>query len=151
MQWQTPRIPHKRCEASEVWRAFWLLSLLTIYSACDPQTCDCSSCGKSSEWDGRQTGQNQVFDGLPVTRPECAAQPVFTRPARLSYRSGLWQSTRSSRPDTASLCRSGKLAYDLVSSLERDPLLKERLRRLRTVPGVGSITALCDAAKAFGK
>src|ERR1700723_791657 len=38
--------------------------------------------------------------------------------------------------------RSGKLEYDLVSSLERDPLLKERLRRLRTVPGVGSITAL---------
>ena len=38
--------------------------------------------------------------------------------------------------------RSGKLEYDLVSSLERDPLLKERLRRLRTAPGVGSITAL---------
>jgi len=38
--------------------------------------------------------------------------------------------------------RSAKLEYDLVSSLERDPLLKERLRRLRTVPGVGSITAL---------
>jgi transposase len=38
--------------------------------------------------------------------------------------------------------RSGKLEYDLISSLERDPLLKERLRRLRTVPGVGSITAL---------
>ena len=38
--------------------------------------------------------------------------------------------------------RSGKLEYDLVSSLERDPLLRERLRRLRTVPGVGSITAL---------
>ena len=38
--------------------------------------------------------------------------------------------------------RSHKLEYDLVSSLERDPLLKERLRRLRTVPGVGPITAL---------
>jgi transposase len=38
--------------------------------------------------------------------------------------------------------RSAKLEYDLVSSLERDSLLKERLRRLRTVPGVGSITAL---------
>ena len=33
--------------------------------------------------------------------------------------------------------RSHKLDYALVSSLERDPLLKERLRRLRTVPGVG--------------
>src|SRR5246127_3195344 len=38
--------------------------------------------------------------------------------------------------------RSSKLEYDLVSSLERDPMLRERLRRLRTVPGVGSITAL---------
>ena len=38
--------------------------------------------------------------------------------------------------------RAQKLDYALVSSLERDPLLKERLRRLRTVPGVGSITAL---------
>jgi transposase len=40
------------------------------------------------------------------------------------------------------ISRSHKLEYDLVSSLERDPLLKERLRRLRTVPGVGPITAL---------
>jgi len=38
--------------------------------------------------------------------------------------------------------RAQKLYYALVSSLERDPLLKERLRRLRTVPGVGPITAL---------
>jgi transposase len=29
-----------------------------------------------------------------------------------------------------------------VSSLERDPLLAERIKRLRTVPGVGPITAL---------
>ena len=29
-----------------------------------------------------------------------------------------------------------------MSSLERDPLLAERLKRLRTVPGVGPITAL---------
>ena len=40
------------------------------------------------------------------------------------------------------ICRSQKLDYAVVSSLERDPLLKERLRRLRTVPGVGPITAL---------
>jgi transposase len=40
------------------------------------------------------------------------------------------------------ICRSQKLDYALISSLERDPLLKERLRRLRTVPGVGPITAL---------
>jgi len=30
----------------------------------------------------------------------------------------------------------------LLTSLERDPLLADRLRRLRAVPGVGSITAL---------
>ena len=40
------------------------------------------------------------------------------------------------------ISRSQKLDYALVSSLQRDPLLKERLRRLRTVPGVGPITAL---------
>ena len=38
--------------------------------------------------------------------------------------------------------RCQKPEYALVSSLERDPLLKERIRRLRTVPGVGPITAL---------
>jgi transposase len=38
--------------------------------------------------------------------------------------------------------RGQKLDYALVSSLERDPLLAERLQRLRTVPGVGPITAL---------
>ena len=38
--------------------------------------------------------------------------------------------------------RSQKLDYALVSSLEHDPLLAERLERLRTVPGVGPITAL---------
>src|SRR6201987_6204052 len=40
------------------------------------------------------------------------------------------------------ISRSQKLEYALVSSLQRDPLLQERLRRLRTVPGVGPITAL---------
>jgi transposase len=40
------------------------------------------------------------------------------------------------------ISRSQKLDYALVSSLERDQLLEERLRRLRTVPGVGPITAL---------
>jgi transposase len=35
------------------------------------------------------------------------------------------------------ISRSQKLDYALVSSLQRDPVLKERLRRLRTVPGVG--------------
>jgi hypothetical protein len=37
---------------------------------------------------------------------------------------------------------SQRLDYALVSSLERDPLLAERLKRLRTVPGVGPFTAL---------
>jgi transposase len=40
------------------------------------------------------------------------------------------------------IVRSQRLDYALVSSLERDPLLVERLERLRTVPGVGPITAL---------
>ena len=35
-----------------------------------------------------------------------------------------------------------KDGYALVSSLQRDPLLAERIKRLRTVPGVGPITAL---------
>src|SRR3979490_1811791 len=38
--------------------------------------------------------------------------------------------------------RSQRLDYALVSSLERDPLLGERLERLRTIPGVGPITDL---------
>ena len=38
--------------------------------------------------------------------------------------------------------RCQKSEYALVSSLQRDPLLADRVRRLRTVPGVGPITAL---------
>jgi hypothetical protein len=38
--------------------------------------------------------------------------------------------------------RSQKLDYALVSSLERDPLLAERLKRLRTVPGATSGSAV---------
>ena len=40
------------------------------------------------------------------------------------------------------IVRSQRLDYALISSLERDPLLGERLERLRTIPGVGPITAL---------
>ena len=40
------------------------------------------------------------------------------------------------------IVRCQKTEYALVSSLERDRLLSERIRRLRTVPGVGPITAL---------
>jgi len=40
------------------------------------------------------------------------------------------------------ISRLQKLEYSLASALQRDPLLQERLRRLRTVPGVGPITAL---------
>ena len=39
-------------------------------------------------------------------------------------------------------CEGQRLDRALISSLERDPLLCERLRRLRTIPGVGPITAL---------
>jgi transposase len=38
--------------------------------------------------------------------------------------------------------RSIQMDRALLRSLERDPMLSERLRRLRTVPGVGPITAL---------
>ena len=38
--------------------------------------------------------------------------------------------------------RLQKTEYALVSSLQRDPLWAERIKRLRTVPGVGPITAL---------
>src|SRR5437762_1338200 len=40
------------------------------------------------------------------------------------------------------IVRLQKTEYGLVSSLERDPVLAERLKNLRTVPGVGPITAL---------
>ena len=40
------------------------------------------------------------------------------------------------------IVRCQKTEDVLVSSLERDPLLAERIKRLRTVPGVGPITAL---------
>ncbi len=38
--------------------------------------------------------------------------------------------------------RYQKTEYALVSSLQRDPVLADRIKRLRTVPGVGPITAL---------
>ena len=40
------------------------------------------------------------------------------------------------------IVRLQKTEYSLVSSLQRDPLLADRIKRLRTVPGVGPITAL---------
>ena len=38
--------------------------------------------------------------------------------------------------------RLQKTDYALVSSLQRDPILADRIKNLRTVPGVGPITAL---------
>jgi transposase len=38
--------------------------------------------------------------------------------------------------------RCQKTEYALVSSLQRDPVLADRIKRLRTIPGVGPITAL---------
>jgi len=40
------------------------------------------------------------------------------------------------------IVRLQKTDYALVSSLQRDPVLADRIRQLRTVPGVGPITAL---------
>jgi len=41
-----------------------------------------------------------------------------------------------------SIVRLQKTEYALISSLQRDPVLAERVKRLRTVPGVGRITGL---------
>jgi hypothetical protein len=38
--------------------------------------------------------------------------------------------------------RCQKTEYALVSSLQRDPMLTDRIKRLRTIPGVGPVTAL---------
>ena len=40
------------------------------------------------------------------------------------------------------IVRRQKTDYALVSSLQRDPVLAERVKRLKTVPGMGPITAL---------
>jgi transposase len=40
------------------------------------------------------------------------------------------------------IVRLQKTEYALVSSLQRDPLLAQRIKRLKTVPGVGPMTAL---------
>ena len=40
------------------------------------------------------------------------------------------------------IVRLQKTEYALVSSLQRDPLLADTIERLRTIPGVGPITAL---------
>jgi transposase len=40
------------------------------------------------------------------------------------------------------ILRAQRLDSALIASLEKDPLLSDRLRRLRTIPGVGPITAL---------
>jgi len=40
------------------------------------------------------------------------------------------------------IVRLQRTDYALVSSLTRDPLLSERIKRLKTIPGVGPITAL---------
>jgi transposase len=54
--------------------------------------------------------------------------------------------TQSIRPllqlSRETIVRLQKTEYALVSSLQRDPVLAERVKRLRTVPGVGPIAAL---------
>jgi transposase len=40
------------------------------------------------------------------------------------------------------IVRLQKTDYALLSSLQRDPLLAERIKRLRTLPGVGPVTAV---------
>jgi hypothetical protein len=46
------------------------------------------------------------------------------------------------------IVRSQKLDYALICSLERDPQLGERLKRLRTIPGVGPTSGVrCSAPR----
>jgi transposase len=60
--------------------------------------------------------------------------------------SGSDEITESIRPllqlSRDTIVRLQKTEYALVSSLQRDPVLAERVKRLRTVPGVGPIAAL---------
>ena len=60
--------------------------------------------------------------------------------------SGSDEITESIRPllqlSRDTVVRLKKTEYALVSSLQRNPLLAERIKRLMTVPGVGPITAL---------
>lgn len=60
--------------------------------------------------------------------------------------SGSDEITESIRPllqlSRDTVVRLKKTEYALVSSLQHDPLLAERIKRLMTVPGVGPITAL---------
>jgi transposase len=65
------------------------------------------------------------FHELLSTQPEV---PVCIRPLLKISR------------DTIERCR--KAEYALVSSLQRDPILADRIKRLRTIPGVGPITTL---------
>src|SRR5215471_11646053 len=51
-------------------------------------------------------------------------------------------SGRCSSSAANTVVRLQKTEYALVSWLQRDPLLAERVKRLMTVPGVGPITAL---------
>jgi transposase len=60
--------------------------------------------------------------------------------------SGSGEITESIRPllelSRDTIVRLQKTEYALVRSLERDPVLAERVKRLRTAPGVGPIAAL---------
>jgi transposase len=84
--------------------------------------------------------------------PEChmVSTEIRDRRHKLGYftelMSGNEEIDESIRPllklSRETIVRSQKLDYALVSSLERDPLPAERLKRLRTIPGVGPLTAL---------
>lgn len=67
----------------------------------------------------------RYFEGVVWNHPEVS---VHIRPLLRVSRESILQ------------CR--KTEYALRKSLQRDPLLAERLQRLKTVPGVGPITAL---------
>src|SRR6266702_1881423 len=97
---------------------------------------------------GASDGADEESDLGPAngnrSEPQQAAAAqsgVFSEAAR-EQRRGEWSIRPLLRVSRDSIVRLQKTEYALVSSLQRDPLLAERIKRLRTVPGVGPITAL---------
>src|SRR3979411_2407707 len=71
-----------------------------------------------------------------------AAQGELLPGTALRERGGSSEHTPLLKLSRETIERCQKTEYALVSSLQRDPVLADRIKRLRTVPGVGPITAL---------
>jgi len=79
--------------------------------------------------------------GVSYDRPRLHHQGYFT--ALLASNEEISDSIRPLlKLSREHILRAQRLDSALIASLEKDPLLSDRLRRLRTIPGVGPITAL---------